>query len=93
MQGAISLHEFGRRVKCDYTTASRLLSGERSPSTKLLGDICAEFGLDGDEALRVLRRDRLRIEQGKAKRTLGFAEWLRGKVFSADGIDTESRNG
>lgn len=73
----LSLHEFGERVGCDYTTASRLLSGERAPSTRLLARICKEFGLDEGEALRTLAADQA---SGK-RRTVLFAQYLRREVF------------
>ncbi len=74
---AITLHEFGERVSCDYTTASRLLSGDRMPSTRLLSRICAAFELDEGEALRTLARDQDR-DDGKATEFAGF---LRANVF------------
>ena len=89
---ALSLHAFGDRVGCDYTTASRLLSGERAPSTRLLGRICSEFELDANEALEVLSVDRA----GGSDRTAGFADWLRSKVFAPGGeqvLDTQTTNG
>lgn len=95
----MSLNEFGRRVGCDYTTASRLLSGDRAPSTRLLGRICQEFGLDGGEALRVLAQDRSGSGDG---RTPKFADWLKATVFSQgtgdttvseEPLDTSSING
>lgn len=83
---SISLNEFGRRVGCDYTTASRLLSGDRAPSTRLLGRICNEFGLDGGEALKILEQDRKDDPNAK---TLGFADWLRGNAFEGGHPDLE----
>jgi transcriptional regulator with XRE-family HTH domain len=77
----MSLHEFGRRADCDYTTASRLLSGDRSPSTKLLNRICSAFDLDSAEALAALARDQGR-DDGK---TTEFAAYLRTNVIEANG--------
>lgn len=74
---SISLHEFGRRAQCDYTTASRLLSGDRAPSTRLLVRICNAFSLDKGEALGVLARDQQRTD-GKSP---AFAAYLRERVF------------
>lgn len=74
----ISLKEFGRRAKCDYTTASRLLTGDRAPSTRLLVRICDAFDLDKGEALGVLAKDQARTD-GKHP---AFAEYLRDNVFS-----------
>jgi transcriptional regulator with XRE-family HTH domain len=76
---AMSLHEFGRQANCDYTTVSRLLSGDRAPSTRLLARICAAFGLDEGEALRVLRKDQAR-KDGKSP---AFAAYLQEKVIDA----------
>lgn len=77
----LSLHEFGSRVDCDYTTASRLLSGDRAPSTRLLARICKSFGLDEGEALRVLTEDQETSPDG---RTIKFGNWLREKVFEPE---------
>ncbi len=43
--------EFGDTVGCDYTTASRLRSGERLPSRSLLSSIVKAYNLDANEAL------------------------------------------
>lgn len=77
----ISLYEFGRRARCDYTTASRLLSGDRAPSTRLLVRICEAFELDEGEALRVLAKDQERTD-GKSP---AFAAYLRERVIEANG--------
>lgn len=82
----LSLHEFGEQTECDYTTASRLLSGDRAPSTGLLQRICAAYQLDGNEALAALAADRL----GTSKKTLTFAAFLREKVFDVDVTDVTS---
>jgi transcriptional regulator with XRE-family HTH domain len=74
-----SLQEFGQRTGCDYTTASRLLSGDRAPSTRLLARICRAYQLDEGEALRVLAEDQ---EHGIGP-TPKFAAWLKDKVFEA----------
>lgn len=76
-QPAATYQEFGDRVGCDYTTVSRLLSGDRSPSTGLLGRICREFGLDEGEALRALNRDQT---AGHGRTTI-FAAWLRERTI------------
>jgi transcriptional regulator with XRE-family HTH domain len=76
---ALSLHEFGQRADCDYTTVSRLLSGDRAPSTRLLGRICRAFDLDEGEALRILGQDQARND-GK---TTEFAKYLRERVIEA----------
>ena len=73
----LSLHEFGEQTECDYTTASRLLSGDRAPSTGLLQRICAAYGLNANEALAALAEDR----KIGSKKTLIFAAWLREHAF------------
>ena len=75
---SMSLHEFGSKAGCDYTTASRLLSGDRAPSTRLLSRICSAFELDYGEALRTLETDQRR----KYGKTPGFAAYLKEKVIS-----------
>jgi transcriptional regulator with XRE-family HTH domain len=80
---AITLHEFGDRVGCDYTTASRLLSGDRMPSTRLLARICTAFKLDHGEALRTLEKDQLRAD-GLAT---GFAQYLKDQIFEGEVTD------
>lgn len=72
--------EFGERVDCDYTTVSRLLSGDRMPSTRLLARICTAYDLDHGEALQTLEKDHLR---GDGQAT-AFSEWLRERVFKDD---------
>lgn len=76
----MSLHEFGRLADCDYTTASRLLSGDRSPSTKLLNRIVRAFDLDSAEALAALAKDQERDDN----KTTVFAAYLRENVIEAD---------
>lgn len=76
----LSLHDFGSAVECDYTTASRLLSGERAPSTRLLARICRAYGLDEGKALRILAHDQETSSDG---RTLLFAAFLKESVFEA----------
>jgi transcriptional regulator with XRE-family HTH domain len=51
--------------------ASRLRSGKRMPSAKMLGQICSAFNLDEGEALRAHRGG-----------PDVFSAWLRDKVFS-----------
>lgn len=88
---AITYQEFGKRVGCDYTTVSRLLSGDRSPSTRLLGSICKAFRLDEGEALRRLSADHDRNDG----RTTQFAQYLKEEVFGEDHreiLDTETKS-
>ena len=77
----MSLHQFGERAECDYTTVSRLLSGDRAPSTRLLNRIVAAFELDPGEALAALAKDQGRSD-GKSP---AFAAYLREKVIEAHG--------
>lgn len=72
----ISLHEFGKRAGCNYTTASRLLSGDRAPSTKMLNNICEAFGLDHGKALQALQVDQKR-DDGKSS---VFAAYLKKQL-------------
>lgn len=73
--------EFAERAECDYTTVSRLLSGDRSPSTRLLRNICLAFKLDEGVALRKLGEDQERDDG----RTTTFGNWLRD-VTMADAV-------
>ena len=83
----MSHSEFGRRADCDHTTASRLLSGDRAPSTRLLVRICDAFGLDKGDALEVLAKDQGRAD-GKHP---AFAQYLRERVIEAHpGEDVEA---
>lgn len=68
--GRVTNNEFGDRVGCDFTMASRLRNGERLPSRELLERIVAAYGLDGNEALAATRAGRS-----------AFKEFLRVKVF------------
>jgi len=77
---AITNKEVGRRVGYDHTSISRLRSGSRMPSTRLLAKLCKAFELDEGEALRVLAQDQER-DDGKA--TL-FSEWIRVRVFGEE---------
>lgn len=47
----VTNEEFGERVGCDYTMASRLRGGKRLPSRELLERIVSAYQLDGGEAL------------------------------------------
>lgn len=66
----INNHEFANAVGCDHTTASRLRSGQRRPSAKMLLRICSAYNLDEGIALRNLGEG---AEQ--------FSTWLRQEVF------------
>lgn len=77
----LSLHQFGEKAGCDYTTVSRLLSGHRAPSTRLLNRIIDAFGLNAEEALAALAKDQGRTD-GMSP---AFAAYLREKVIEANG--------
>lgn len=78
--GRVTNNEFGDRVGCDFTMASRLRNGERLPSRELLERIVAAYGLDGNEALAATRAGRS-----------AFKEFLRIKVFEPPKLaDTET---
>jgi transcriptional regulator with XRE-family HTH domain len=47
----VTNEEFGERVGCDYTMASRLRGGKRLPSRELLERIVTAYRLDGGKAL------------------------------------------
>lgn len=49
-----SIYEIAKRVGCHYTTVSRLRSGARLPSLKLMIRMCEAFGWDTGEAVNVL---------------------------------------
>lgn len=67
----VTNEEFGERVGCDYTMASRLRGGKRLPSRELLERIVSAYGLDGGEALRA-------TAQGPEV----FAQYLSDHVFN-----------
>lgn len=51
MSARVTNEEFGNRVGCDFTMASRLKNGRRLPSRDLLSRIVEAYGLDATEAL------------------------------------------
>lgn len=67
----VTNEQFGYRVGCDYTMASRLRSGKRLPSRELLERIVVAYGLDGNEALTAT-----------ATGPLAFARFLDEHVFN-----------
>lgn len=69
----VTNHAFATAVGCNYTMASRLRSGNRMPSAKMLTRICAAYQLDEGEALRA-----------HARGQDAFSAWLREKVFNVD---------
>lgn len=66
--------EFGLRVGCSESMASRLRSGDRRPGTDLRGRIMVAFGFDKD--LDTLKAFNEAAEDAKA-----FGKLLRDKVF------------
>jgi transcriptional regulator with XRE-family HTH domain len=64
--------EFGDKVGCDFTMASRLKNGQRLPSRELLERIVEAYDLDANEALAATRAGRA-----------AFKEYLRANVFEA----------
>lgn len=68
----VTNEEFGDRVGCDFTMASRLRTGDRLPSRDLLRRIVAVYDLDGSEALRA-------SESGET-----FSAYLRKHVFEPE---------
>lgn len=68
----VTNHAFAAAVGCNYTMASRLRSGARMPSAKMLTRICKAYKLDEGEALRM-------HAQGPDK----FSAWLRTRIFDA----------
>lgn len=76
---AVSNHQFARRVGCNYTMASRLRNGARTPSAQMLVKICRAFNLDHGEALKAY---------GEGREP--FAAWLRAKVFDAPETNKEN---
>jgi transcriptional regulator with XRE-family HTH domain len=85
MDRADTYKEFGERADCDYTTVSRLLSGDRAPSTRLLGRICDTFELDRGEALRILGLDQADNVDKATPTYPRFSAWLRTQTMSESG--------
>lgn len=54
----ITNEEFGAKVGCDFTMASRLRNGKRLPSRELLESIVNVYHLDANEALAATRAGR-----------------------------------
>lgn len=73
--------EFGERVGCHYSMASRLRNGERLPSRDLLRRIISAFELDRVEAYEA-------YDQGKE----AFSRYLRDTVLetSSESSDPET---
>lgn len=63
-------YEFGEKVGCDYTMASRLRNGHRLPSTGLLIRIRDAFELPSDEILAAYNK-------GSAE----FGQFLQQRIF------------
>jgi transcriptional regulator with XRE-family HTH domain len=81
--GKVTNMEFGRRIGCHHSTASRYRNGERIPSTDILLRIFAEFGLSAkqkDELSTVMDDKNGALTLSERRRL--FGEWLRKYVFS-----------
>lgn len=73
----VTLEAFADRVGCHFTTASRLRSGDRMPSKKLLGHIVEEYGLNKEEAFDL-------FTSGTASE---FGAYLREQIFKTSDED------
>jgi len=71
VKSVVTLETFAKKTGCHFTTASRLRSGHRLPSGRLLGRIIRQFGLNADEAMTA-------YNAGEDQ----FGQYLREKVFS-----------
>lgn len=76
---SVTNHEFASAVGVHFTMASRLRSGARMPSAKLLARICQVYNLNEAQALEAYRG-------GKAE----FSRWLRENVFEGEDDDAET---
>lgn len=75
--------EFGEKVGCHYSMASRLRNGERLPSRDLLRRIISAFGLNRAEAYEA-------YDQGRE----AFSRYLRDTVFEPEtSKPPQERNG
>lgn len=69
----VTNEEFGQKVGCDFTMASRLRNGQRLPSRERLEQIVSAYGLDANEALRA-----------SAAGPEAFSLYLKAKVFEPE---------
>lgn len=69
----VSNHQFADKVGCNYTMASRLRNGKRTPSAQMLVKICEAFDLNKGEALQA-------YSQGRE----AMAKWLRDEIFDKE---------
>jgi len=69
----VTNEEFGQKVGCDFTMASRIRNGQRLPSRVRLEQIVQAYGLDGNEALRA-----------SAAGPKAFSLYLKAKVFEPE---------
>lgn len=72
----VTNEEFGSKVGCDFTMASRLRNGQRLPSRELLERIVTAYGLDANEALRA-----------SAGGHASFAAYLKVEIFEPETAD------
>lgn len=68
-----SNHDFADKVGCNYTMASRLRNGKRSPSLPMLVKICQAYNLDYGAAMRAYAAGRE-----------AMAQWLRTEIFDKE---------
>lgn len=73
--------DFGDKVGCHYSMASRLRNGERLPSRDLLRRIISAFGLNRAEAYEA-------YDQGREE----FSRYLRDTVFEPSKPGTTETN-
>lgn len=74
----VTNEEFGARVGCDFTMASRLRNGQRLPSRERLERIVEAYGLDANEALAATRAG-----------AEAFKDYLSAKIFSVEQDTTD----
>jgi transcriptional regulator with XRE-family HTH domain len=77
----VTNEEFGQKVGCDFTMASRLRNGQRLPSRERLEQIVKAYGLDGNEAL-----------QASAAGPKAFSVYLKAKVFEPEADEPEEKD-
>lgn len=73
--------EFGRRVGCHYTMASRLRNGERTPSAAMLAQIVEAFKDELTSADIDAMFASLRGHDDEENKAQAFGLWLRQAIF------------
>lgn len=74
MAARVTNEEFGAKVGCDFTTASKLRNGTRLPSRELLERIIRAYDLDANDAIQATRSDT-------------FGDYLKTMIFKSDESD------